>query len=101
MVMDRASWHTGGKAKKRENIAPLFQPPKSPELNPVEHLWHHVREKGNFKKSKNVGNRQKRQISTFKKIKKRQKIAQNDKFRHFLKFLKGVPFEKFEKISKF
>jgi hypothetical protein len=27
MVMDRASWHTGGKAKKRENIVPLFQPP--------------------------------------------------------------------------
>jgi transposase len=46
---DRASWHTGDKAKKWENIVPLFQPPKSPELNPVEHLWHHVREKGNFK----------------------------------------------------
>ncbi|KAA6347420.1 hypothetical protein EZS27_005104 [termite gut metagenome] len=49
MAMDRASWHTGEKAKKWENIVPLFQPPKSPELNPVEHLWHHIREKGNFK----------------------------------------------------
>ncbi|KAA6315880.1 hypothetical protein EZS27_033727 [termite gut metagenome] len=49
MVMDRASWHTGDKAKKWENIVPLFQPPKSPELNPVEHLWQHIREKGNFK----------------------------------------------------
>ncbi|KAA6317537.1 hypothetical protein EZS27_032322 [termite gut metagenome] len=48
-TMDRASWHTGGKANKRENSVPLFQPPKSSELNPVEHLWHHIREKGNFK----------------------------------------------------
>jgi transposase len=50
MAMNRASRHTGEKAKKRENSVPLFQPPpKSPELNPVEHLWHHIREKGNFK----------------------------------------------------
>jgi len=32
-----------------ENIVPLFQPSYSPELNPVENLWHHIREKGNFK----------------------------------------------------
>jgi transposase len=49
MAMDRASWHTGEKAKKRENSVPLFQPPQSPELNPVEQLWHSIREKENFK----------------------------------------------------
>jgi transposase len=49
MAMDSASWHTGDKAKKWENIVPLFQPPYSPELNPVEHIWHHIRETYNFK----------------------------------------------------
>ena len=49
MAMDSASWHTGEKTKKWENIVPLFQPPYSPELNPVEHIWHHIRESYNFK----------------------------------------------------
>lgn len=49
MAMDSASWHTGDKAKKWDNIVPLFQPPYSPELNPVENLWHYIRENGRFK----------------------------------------------------
>ena len=49
MVMDRASWHTGNKTRKWENIIPLFQPPYSPELNPIECMWRHIREAGNFK----------------------------------------------------
>ena len=47
--MDRAAWHTGNKTKKYDNIVPLFLPAYSPMLNPVENLWHHIREKGNFK----------------------------------------------------
>jgi transposase len=50
MAMDRAAWHTG-KTGKQENIVPLFQPPYSPELNPVECLWHLIREDGGFKNS--------------------------------------------------
>ena len=46
MVMDRAAWHTGDKIKKWENIVPLFQPPYSPELNPVESIWRLTREDG-------------------------------------------------------
>lgn len=49
MIMDRASWHTRGKTNKWENIVPLFLPPYSPELNPVENLWHYIRENGSFK----------------------------------------------------
>jgi len=49
MAMDRASWHTSLKAGKFDNIVPLFQPAYSPELNPVENLWHHIREDGGFK----------------------------------------------------
>ena len=49
MVMDGASWHTGDKTRKWSNINPLFQPPYSPELNPVENMWHYIRENGGFK----------------------------------------------------
>ncbi|MDR1984261.1 MAG: hypothetical protein LBQ28_05495 [Prevotellaceae bacterium] len=47
--MDRVSRHAGEKAKKWKNIVPLFQPAYSPELNPVEHLCHCIRENGGFK----------------------------------------------------
>jgi transposase len=49
MAMDRASWHTKNSTGKWENIVPMFQPPYSPELNPVENVWHHIREEGGFK----------------------------------------------------
>jgi len=49
MAMDRASWHTSLKTGKWNNIVPLFQPAYSPELNPVENLWRHIREDGGFK----------------------------------------------------
>jgi len=46
IAMDRASWH---KIEKLENIVPLFQPAYSPEVNPVENVWHYIREDGGFK----------------------------------------------------
>ncbi|KAA6323076.1 hypothetical protein EZS27_027450 [termite gut metagenome] len=49
MAMDGAAWHRGDKLKKWENIVPLFQPAYSPQVNPIESLWHHIREKGKFK----------------------------------------------------
>ena len=51
LAMDRASWHTGNKGAKFENIVPLFQPAYSPCLNPVENIWHYIREYGKFKNS--------------------------------------------------
>ena len=45
MAMDRAAWHN---TEKLENIVPFFQPAYSPEVNPVESLWHHIREDGGF-----------------------------------------------------
>jgi len=49
MAMDRASWHTGDKTNKWDNIVPLFIPPYSPELNPVENIWDYIRENYRFK----------------------------------------------------
>lgn len=43
LVLDRAGWHVSPRVKWPSNIRPLFLPPYSPELNPVERLWHWLR----------------------------------------------------------
>lgn len=45
MQVDSASWHRSKNLSIPENIALLFQPPYSPELNPTEHIWEELREK--------------------------------------------------------
>ncbi len=45
MQVDQASWHRSSDLQVPENIRLLFQPPYSPEVNPVEHLWDELREK--------------------------------------------------------
>jgi DDE superfamily endonuclease len=45
MQMDGASYHVSSKLAIPENIRLLLQPPRSPELNPTEHIWEEVREK--------------------------------------------------------
>ncbi len=45
MVMDGAGWHIASDLVVPQNLRLLFLPPYSPELNPVEHLWDHIREK--------------------------------------------------------
>jgi hypothetical protein len=44
MVMDQAAWHRTSDIGVFENIRIIYQPPYSPELNPVEHLWEYIRE---------------------------------------------------------
>ncbi|MBD2451260.1 transposase [Nostoc sp. FACHB-152] len=39
LQIDQAPAHTSSKIRWPENIIPLFQPPSSPELNPIERLW--------------------------------------------------------------
>ena len=48
MLRKVQAWHKSITNGKWENIVPLFQPPYSPETNPVENLWHHIREDGGF-----------------------------------------------------
>lgn len=45
MAMDSAAWHKAKDLNVFENIRLVFQPPYSPEVNPAEHLWEHIREK--------------------------------------------------------
>ena len=43
MVLDRAGWHVSSKLKIPGNASLIHLPPKSPELNPAENLWHYLR----------------------------------------------------------
>jgi transposase len=43
MILDRAGWHTTGKLKVPDNITLHFLPPTSPQLNPIERLWRHIK----------------------------------------------------------
>jgi len=43
LVWDQAGFHTAGKLKVPDNVTLVPLPPYSPELNPVENLWHYFR----------------------------------------------------------
>lgn len=45
MQVDQAGWHCSTSLVIPENIRLIKQPPYSPELNPVEHIWEEIREK--------------------------------------------------------
>lgn len=46
MVMDGAGWHKSKSLNIPPNIRICLLPPYSPELNPVEHIWDELKEKG-------------------------------------------------------
>ena len=43
MIWDGAGYHTSGDLVMPENISAITLPPYSPELNPIENLWHYLR----------------------------------------------------------
>ncbi|MGD0462853.1 MAG: transposase [Tepidisphaeraceae bacterium] len=43
LIMDQAGWHKSRELKLPRGITTLLLPPYSPELNPVENLWHYLR----------------------------------------------------------
>jgi len=45
MLADQAGWHVSQDLKVPENIRLIKLPPRSPELNPAEHIWEELREK--------------------------------------------------------
>jgi hypothetical protein len=44
MVLDGASWHHAAQLRVPPTLRLLYLPPYSPELNPMEHVWDHLRE---------------------------------------------------------
>jgi transposase len=45
LVMDQAGWHRAKDLVIPANITAVSLPPYSPELNPVERVWLHLRER--------------------------------------------------------
>lgn len=43
LLWDRAGFHTGKQIRMPPSITPLTIPPYSPELNPIENLWHYLK----------------------------------------------------------
>jgi DDE superfamily endonuclease len=43
LIMDNARWHKSKNLKIPGNIEIMYLPPYSPELNPVERLWEHIK----------------------------------------------------------
>jgi transposase len=43
LIWDGAGFHTAGEVNVPANITLLQLPPYSPELNPIENLWHYLR----------------------------------------------------------
>ena len=43
LILDGAGWHKGKSLVMPDNITCLLLPAYSPELNPVENLWHYLR----------------------------------------------------------
>lgn len=46
LLIDQAGWHLAKALRVPENLRLIPLPPHSPELNPVEHIWDEIREKG-------------------------------------------------------
>ena len=44
VVMDRAAWHTTDNIYDLPNVAALFLPSASPELNPMEQVWKWIKD---------------------------------------------------------
>jgi DDE superfamily endonuclease len=44
LIMDCASWHKSKGLKTPKNITIIYLPPYSPELNPVERFWQHIKQ---------------------------------------------------------
>jgi transposase len=45
LLLDGAGWHTAGDLAVPANVSLIFLPPYAPELNPVERIWLHLRER--------------------------------------------------------
>lgn len=55
IVLDNGAFHKSRKLKVPENRALLFLPPYSPELNPAEKIWQHIKRRFTNQLFSNLG----------------------------------------------
>ena len=42
LILDQAGWHTSKELVVPANMTLIYLPPRSPQLNPIENLWHWI-----------------------------------------------------------
>jgi len=52
--LDNGKFHQSSSLKILDNILLIFQPPYSPELNPIERIWSHIKQELSWEISKNL-----------------------------------------------
>lgn len=52
--LDNGRFHYSSSLKIPDNILLLFQPPYSPELNPIERVWHYIKQELNWENYENL-----------------------------------------------
>jgi transposase len=52
--LDNGKFHQSSSLKIPDNILLIFQPPYSSELNPIERIWSHIKQKLSWEISKNL-----------------------------------------------
>ena len=54
MILDNGRFHLRKKTKVPENIVLIYLPPYSPELNPIERVWQHFKDKLSWQIFENI-----------------------------------------------
>ena len=52
--IDNGKFHQSSSLKIPDNILLIFQPPYSPELNPIERIWSHIKQELSWEISKDL-----------------------------------------------
>jgi transposase len=52
--LDNGRFHYSSSLKIPDNILLLFQPPYSPELNPIERVWHYIKQELSWENYENL-----------------------------------------------
>ncbi len=52
--MDNGSFHKSLALQWPDNVIPIFQPSHSPQLNPIEGLWEHIKQALSWQTCKNL-----------------------------------------------
>ena len=52
--LDNSRFHYSSSRKIPDNILLLFQPPYSPELNPIERVWHYIKQELSWENYENL-----------------------------------------------
>ena len=52
--LDNGKFHHSSSLKIPDNILLIFQPPYSPELNPIERIWSHIKQELSWEISENL-----------------------------------------------